>query len=99
MDIYEKYASYRQQIEALTEQMKELEPQLLSEIEHEGESLKTMHGTFARVGRKYYTLSEEGQAEVKHLKEHIKMVEKREIDEGKAEEKLVVSLRYTKPKK
>lgn len=110
MDIYTDYAKTRQQIQVLTDKMKELESSILEEIKGLSTPMKNEFGTFTTVTRTVVKLSQEAvkkQAEIKEeikkvtepLNEKIKEVEAKDIESGKATKEEVIGMRFIELKK
>ena len=101
--IYEKHYELKKDIEAMETELKRVEEQMLVEME---ETTRLPFGTYAKVKRTVYSFSDEVDDMQKGIKERVKEVEKemsveleekkkKEIDEGVAEVKEVVSIRFT----
>lgn len=94
-EIFEQYASIKNQIKVLKEQEDELNKQVLAEMEANGiVKANSDFGTFSVVSRKTYKFSGEAEKLIQKYKECINGVEITAKEKGMAEEQISNSLRF-----
>lgn len=105
MNIYEEYAKAKTQIKILTEKIKELEPQILGEIQSLSEPHKTDMGTFTKVVRESWkytdfvkTVEEQVKPKVEALLQTVEAAKAEEQKTGKAVKTEIVGLRFIEKK-
>ena len=109
MNIYKDYAKTRLQIKTLTNKLRDLEGNILKEMQTLSAPMKNEFGTYSSVTRTVVKLSQgaiEKQQKVKEkiktltdpLKEKIKNIEEKDIKSGNAKKEEVVGLRFTETK-
>ena len=86
MKVIKRYAEIRAESKKLTEEAKELEPQVTDLImAQDGERLETAYATFSFVSYKKWKYSEALVKTEKTFKEQVAVLKKNEEIEGKAE--------------
>ena len=86
MKVIKRYAEIKAEIKKLTEEAKELEPQVTDLImAQDGERLETAYATFSFVSYKKWQYSEELVASEKDFKGKLSKLKKEEETNGKAE--------------
>lgn len=95
-EIFEEYAQIKTQLAELEERRKELETQVLDELDSYGGRLEISTGSFSSYGRKVWKYS----ASVDRLKAHLSEQKKAEEQEGIAElQKVTNVLTFTPTKR
>ncbi len=83
---YKQYADLKIQIKELTNQLKEVESEIIDEVtEAEGNKLETKYATFSMMYRPKWKYTDELKEKENLVKEKIKIMKKEEETNGKAE--------------
>jgi len=86
MNKYEEYAKLKAQIKIATDKAKELEAELILELDGmDGNKLMTDHATFSLVGKKKYKYTDKLLEKEQLVKDQIKLMKKKEEIGGEAE--------------
>ena len=94
--MYKKYAELKASIKTLTDELKEIEPQILKEAESWTEPLKIEEiGSFTTVERKSYKYSEALKDKKVGYDTEIKDLQAREVKTGIAETTTSKGIRFT----